>query len=339
MAARIVEFPAPAGPTPTDAFSSVSWSPVADHIAAGTWDGQVLCWEALAQGNTGLCSFAFEAPVLSTCWASTGNRVYAGLAGFAAMGTPGAHQAMMWDLESNTAAVCAAHASPIKEMFFCEQLASLVTGSWDGTVKFWDHRSQEPWATLPLPDRCYAMDSMWPLLVVGCAERHVVTYDLAKLAVAGVAADSLFSQSPSPLKFQTRCVAVNPHLPSAYAIGSIEGRVGYLTDMASDKSAPFFFKCHRKEQAVYAVNAMHFNPAAARRGELATCGSDGTVGFWDLDTRKGINKLPTKEQSITAGRFNAQGTMFAYAVSYDWHKGADTQAAAVNPTVFVHHRP
>lgn len=50
----------------------------------------------------------------------------------------------------------------------------VVTGSWDRTVKCWDTRTPTPAATLQLPERVYAMDVKFPLMVVATAERHMV---------------------------------------------------------------------------------------------------------------------------------------------------------------------
>ena len=41
-------------------------------------------------------------------------------------------------------------------------------------------RSSTPVLTVNLPERCYALDFIYPVLVVGCAERHVQIYDLSK---------------------------------------------------------------------------------------------------------------------------------------------------------------
>lgn len=52
----------------------------------------------------------------------------------------------------------------------------------------------------------------------------------------------------------------------------------------------FSFKCHRRDQSptqkdqslVYAVNDITFHPV---HGTFSTCGSDGTINFWDKDAR------------------------------------------------------
>ena len=43
----------------------------------------------------------------------------------------------------------------------------LVTASWDRTLRYWDLRQPNPVHTQQLPERVYAMDAVFPVLVVG----------------------------------------------------------------------------------------------------------------------------------------------------------------------------
>lgn len=45
-------------------------------------------------------------------------------------------------------------------------------------MQYWDLRTPNPVSTVTLPERCYAMDVVYPLLVVGTAERHVQIFNL-----------------------------------------------------------------------------------------------------------------------------------------------------------------
>ena len=51
-------------------------------------------------------------------------------------------------------------------------------------------------------------------------------------------------------------------------------------------------------------------------------GADGAFNFWDKDSKQRL-KLGTQQSGspISATCFNRNGTIFAYAVGYDWHKG------------------
>lgn len=76
-------------------------------------------------------------------------------------------------------------------------------GSWDKTLKYWDGRQATPVLTVNLPERVYALDVKHPLLVVGCADRHIQVYNLSNPQAA-------YKTLQSPLKWQTRCVACFP---------------------------------------------------------------------------------------------------------------------------------
>lgn len=70
---------------------------------------------------------------------------------------------------------------------------------------------------------------------------------------------------------------------------------------------------------------------------FVTAGGDGTFTFWDKKERR-INqeyKPCLQQQSISSVAFNPAGDLFAYACSYDWHKGADGKPAA--PTRLMVH--
>lgn len=98
-------------------------------------------------------------------------------------------------------------------------------------------------------------------------------------------------------------------------------------------SKNFAFKCHRIENDIYAVNSIAFHPTF---GTFATAGSDGTIHFWDKDSKqklKGFNRCPAP---ITATTFNRDGTIFAYSVSYDWSKGHEHHNPSSKNFIFLH---
>ena len=104
----------------------------------------------------------------------------------------------MLDVQSGQSSQVAAHDEAVKCVKWIDaQGGILATGSWDKTIKvgnafsvritdsylwmymqYWDLRTQNPVATVTLPERCYTMDVAFPLLVVGTAERHIQVYNL-----------------------------------------------------------------------------------------------------------------------------------------------------------------
>lgn len=177
------------------------------------------------------------------------------------------------------------------------------------------------------------MDVRDNLCVVGTADRYINVIDLKNPT-------KFYKTLQSPLKWQTRVVSCFTD-SAGFAIGSIEGRcaIQYVEDKDSKYDAPkvsphtrsgsnvsssnFSFKCHRDPPAnsvtnVYAVNDISFHPV---HGTFSTAGSDGTFHFWDKDAKHRLKGYPNVGGSITSTTFNKNGSIFAYAVSYDWSKG------------------
>mmetsp|Transcript_59040 Transcript_59040/g.117299 ORF Transcript_59040/g.117299 Transcript_59040/m.117299 type:complete len:221 (-) Transcript_59040:175-837(-) len=158
-----------------------------------------------------------------------------------------------------------------------------------------------------------ATSPRYPLMAIATADRKIVVVNLTN-------PQTIYSQIPSPLKFQSRCIACFPD-QQGFCLGSIEGRVAVHHVHDRDKEKNFAFKCHREgTQDIYAVNCITFHPAF---GTFATTGSDGTFNFWDKDSRQRLKAFNKACSPIPCGSFNREGNIFAYAVSYDWSKGSE----------------
>ncbi|KAI7862035.1 WD40-repeat-containing domain protein [Spinellus fusiger] len=289
---------------PTDGISALSFSSQANFLAASSWDEQVRIYEVQSSGNTiPRTAYSHQGPVLSVAWSKDGTKVVSG--GGDAVGR-------MFDVTTGQFTQIASHEAPIKSIQFLDQTPHVVaTGSWDKTLQYWDLRSPSSIGKLSLPDRCYSMDIQGSLLVAGCAEKHVMIVDLT-------APTTPFKQATSPLKWQTRTVSCFTQ-GRGYAVGSIEGRVAIQYIEEKEQSKNFSFKCHRDEQKnVFSVNAISFHPG---HGTFSTAGADGTVSFWDKDSKQRLKLFPNLHGTIPCTAFNHNGTLFAYAMSYDWSKG------------------
>lgn len=67
--------------------------------------------------------------------------------------------------------------------------------------------------------------------------------------------------------------------------------------------------------------AMSFSLAAFSLITYRYVGSDGTINFWDKDARTRLKTFDPAPGPVACTTFNRNGTIFAYAVSYDWSKG------------------
>lgn len=227
-----------------------------------------------------------------------------------------------------------AHEQPIKTCKFAtiNNSSILITGGWDKKVKYWDLRAQNPVAELEVQDRVYTMDVKNQLLVVGTAERYINVVNLGDPT-------KFYKTMSSPLKFQTRVVSCFKEA-NGFAVGSIEGRCAIQYVDEKDAANNFSFKCHRESPAntkdisnVYSVNAISFHP---EHGTFSTAGSDGTFHFWDGNAKHRLKGYPSAGAPITATAFNRQGTIFAYAVGYDWSQGYQKNQQGQTTKVMLH---
>lgn len=317
---------------PDDSISSLAFSPgsmQANYLVAGSWDNNVRCWEVSSNGQTiPKAQQTHTGPVLDVAWSDDGSKVFTASCD---------KTAKMWDLGSNQCMQIAQHDAPIKTVHWIKapNYSCVMTGSWDKTLKFWDTRSPNPMLSIQLPERCYCADVHYPMAVVGTASRGLVIYQLENQPKE-------YKKIDSPLKYQHRCVSIfldqKTKGPIGFALGSIEGRVAIHHVNPTNPKDNFTFKCHRANgttggvQDIFAVNDIAFHPG---HGTLATVGSDGRFSFWDKDAR---TKLKTSDQlpnPITCCTFNAQGNIFAYAVSYDWSKGHEFYNPKSKNSIFL----
>jgi len=307
-----------------DSVSSLGFSPRSNHLIATCWDNNVYCWEVQSNGTAvPKVSTQTPQPALCSAWNADGSGVFIG----------GCDKTVkLWNLATNQSQQVAGHDAPVRHCAFIPEMNLLVTGSWDKTLKYWDCRTPNPAFTFNLPERCYAMDVKHPLLVVGTAERHILVFNLQNPQV-------VYKQLVSPLKWQTRCVAAFPD-KTGYLVGSIEGRVAvHHVEEQVGQTKNFTFKCHREGQDIYSVNSIVFHPTA---GTFVTAGSDGTYNFWDKDSKQRLKAMskstyPNSNDAapIPCGAFNLDGSIYAYALSYDWSRGYQAYNPSAMPT-YIH---
>ncbi|KAL0954549.1 hypothetical protein HGRIS_003515 [Hohenbuehelia grisea] len=314
---------------PTDSISSISFSTQGDYLAVGSWDNTVSVYEV---PNTRQAArravFHHQAPVLSVCWDKAGQNIISGSVD---------NTAQLFDCQTGQTRQVAQHEAPIRNVKWVETPGAglLATGSWDRTLKYWDLRTNQPAATIHLPERCFSMDVRYPWLVAATADERCVIYNLNNPGTP-------FKYAAAPKKMQTRVISINPVASKVwYALGYVEGRVGiqYIEDQHA--SNDYSFKCHRQNSSptkndaalVYPVNDIAFHPV---HGTFSTCGGDGHHAFWDGEKRTRSAILETAPAPIVAGAFNRTGAIYAYGVSYDWHRGYSGMTPGVPVQVKLH---
>lgn len=323
-----------------DTVQCIQWSPVHNFVACGGWDNKVLVYEVQQGADNkvtnaaGKASYDHQGPVLDLAWKKDGKILFSGGCD---------NQVIMYDAASQQKRVIGKHDAPVKSVFYLETNSisnMVVTGSWDKTLRYWDIRQPREAMKIALPERVYCMDVCDNLMVVALAGKRIQIYDVTQpqkpfreLLPQGQAGPG---QEASPLKYQSRCVACFKD-KSGFALGSIEGRVAIHHVQSKDKSRNFIFKCHRVNKQgsseVYPINNIAFHPL----GTFATAGADGSYNFWDKDSKQRLKPFKRCDQPITCAAWNQNGTLYAYGVGYDWHKGSQHHnPASTQNRVMIH---
>ncbi|GAA5891171.1 hypothetical protein JCM6882_006446 [Rhodosporidiobolus microsporus] len=319
---------------PTDGISSLAWSPAGpgDFLAVGSWSNEVRIYEVREGGaNEGRAAYTHEAPVLCCTWSKDGSKIVSGGADNAAR---------LFDTTTGQTTQFGAHDAPVRciEWVDAGSASGIVcTGSWDKTFRYWDLRQPSPIAQVQLPERCYTMSCVYPLLVVGTAGCHIQVFNLTNPTVP-------FKSLTSPLRMQTRALSCFPDA-TGFALSSMEGRVAIQHVDDSKSNQNFSFKTCRNDlkplpgppfragsTSVYSVNALSFHPF----GTFVTAGANGGMNIWDHYSRTRLKNFPTAGGPISATGFSQNGKYLAYAVSYDWSKGHSGNVSTLPNKVLLH---
>jgi len=208
------------------------------------------------------------------------------------------------------------HAEAVNHVFYIPQCNCVVSGSWDGHLKYWDVLS--PNSSMPLLDvdvltSIQAMDLNYPLLVVATAQRNILLYDLDRPNV-------LSRSYKSALKLETNKGTLKI-FPDRYGFlfASVEGRcsIRHFDDTLSNQN--FVFKCHRSNMTqVHSVNGADFHPFF---GTFVTCGGDCKFFYWDKNAKQKLYSSPELARQVSHCKFNTDGSMCAIVSQYDYSKG------------------
>lgn len=102
------------------------------------------------------------------------------------------------------------------------------------------------------------------------------------------------------------------------------------TAQASHSTPPPLPLTLRPEKDVFPVNSLNFHP---QYGTFASAGGDGSFSFWDKDSKQRLKAFSAANAPIPCTAYSKDGSIFAYAVSYDWMRGAQEH----NPATAKNH--
>ncbi len=252
-----------------------------------------------------------------------------------------------WDFNTGKFDPLGSHNAPVKNVFWVPDLNSVVTASWDGSIRIWDIRSPNP-TVINIGEKIACMDVKGSLIVAGMdpTSQKVYCFDTRRGTSPMYTFAGETQYNGAPLKSQYRSVAIMND-GNGFSIGSVEGRVAVrVFDKLNDDKVSYTFKCHRiKESAtarleqslVFSVNSLSFHPT--NHTVISTAGSDGVYYFWDLKSKSKLKESapsqfgnnPSDRVPITASSFNNTGNMFAYALGYAWDYGVNGYNAQSYP--------
>jgi len=328
---------------PTDAISSLRFSPSGNNLILGSWDRSVSIYERSesdSQPFTLAKRIQCRAPVLDVCFGADESSAFC-------VGLDHDVRSILEEGEEREQVVLSTHGAASNKLAYSREHGILLSTSWDGTLHVHDPRSRL-FIRIRLPAKPFALTLTDSRAVVAMAERKVFVYDVHALKMlveqtGGTASgqDILevqpWQERESSLKFMTRAVSAMAD-GAGFAVSSIEGRVGVeFFGTEENKEKMFAFKCHRqtttvpaeegeaseqKVDVVYPVNALAFHPV---HPTLATGGGDGVVALWDASTKRRIRMYPKLGASVAAMDFSPDGKWLAIGVSTGFEDGHEDE--------------
>ena len=342
-----------------DTIQTLKFFPSKDinYIASGGWDSKLRLFEVNYQtsfqsSSSDLVNISSEqketckhnSPILSLSWKGTSGALFTGC-------IDGSINYV--DCQKNIFTKLGEHQYGCKEVLYLENQELLISGGWDGALKLWDLRSQNPVKTYQFYNKIYSMSYAKNLFVVSMSENAMAYFDLDKLRQGSFEPELIYS---SHIKSHIKKVLVL-NQGNCYLEGSSEGRIAvkYISlyskpsivgndNYGIQSSKDFAFKCHRHVKKigndnivyVYPINDMSVNP---EYGSVVSVGGDGSYSIWDIDNKSKVHDRENCEDKtpLTATDINKDGKLLAYASGYDWSKGAQFAYLYTRPKIFIHY--
>ena len=327
-----------------------------DFLASGGWDSKLRLFEINYQtvsqnsteeivniNSTQKNECKHQSPILSLVWKGTSGGLFTGC-------TDGSINYI--DCQKNIFTKLGEHQGGCKSVLYEDNYNILLTGGWDGALKLWDLRSNNPIISYQFYNKIYSMSYSKNLLVVALSENVMAYFNLDKLRENKFEPELIYSSHTSG--HIKKILVLNEG--NCYLEGSSEGRIAvkyinfYKKPVLNGENCgiqteeDFAFKCHReiktignnKVVQVYPINDMSVNPVY---GSVASAGGNGKFTIWDINRKSRIydrNNCDDKTP-LTAIEYNNDGTLLAYASGYDWSRGSQYANLYSRPKIYIHY--
>ncbi|KAK6089262.1 hypothetical protein P3W45_001735 [Vairimorpha bombi] len=292
--AKIFELQAP----PSDSISEISFSTLHNMMITSSWDGSINLYNPTVP--TGFISkIEYSKPMLTCCFSKdTPSHAFGGSAD---------GNLHFIDLEKSATSSIKAHSDGVRSVR--AQYNSVITASWDKTIKVWDTRSAQCTKTIECDGKVFCMDLQNNLLSYGTSTNALYSANVNNL-------DSRKKHTPR-FNYMFKCLNVGSDDKSVL-VGGIEGKCEMINTTSYYNGVTF--RSHRKDTKVFSVNTVGIFPKNSN--VLVTAGSNGDIIFYDnLSRIKTFTK--TEDSPVTAGSFSTDGKLYAYGLGDDWATGYD----------------
>ena len=234
---------------PGDGISSVSFSPnEVGILLVSSWDSTTRLYNVIQ--NMPKFTFNFMGASLTCCFDNfLSNTAYSG----------GLDESVYFlDLNRGSKSILGRHNDAVSCSYYSSTTNTLFTGSWDKSVLAWDRKSSStssPCLKIDIDGKVYSISGSEYRMVVASSKQQILVYDVRNLSKPEQIRES-------PLRHQIRKVACDIITNNRFTVGSVEGRCAleYYEMSEESQSLKYAFKCHRKDDKAYPVNAIAFHP-------------------------------------------------------------------------------
>lgn len=314
---------------PGDTISSLAWCPNVQHrlFVCSSWDSKIRLYDtAIGTQQKGLVlkgALQVEDPCISLCWADDMSKFFAGCIN---------NTVKAFDPVTGQSVDVGKHDAAVRDVFWINSANTLMTTSFDKTIRFWDLRQQNPVAGFNVGQKIYCADMCSPLFAMGLSDEKLLVVNLHDI-------QNMLNKTPldyidSPLGQTSQLTSVGFFSDgSGIGIGSHDGRANLSKLEMDNRGRPklaniMTFKCHKidagsslSQTTLYPVHGIGFHPKS--KNFVYTAGGEGNIYFWDYVAKNKIKGFDYKGVPVTKVKMSPDGLLMAYGLGYDWSKGIE----------------